>query len=103
MMEPPLWTPPTGTRGLIFDCDGTLADTMPVHYRAWTAVLNRYGIPFPEPRFYELGGVPTAQIIRILAEEYGVAVTDVDAMVGEKEAAFLANLDAIRPLEAVVA
>jgi beta-phosphoglucomutase family hydrolase len=101
--QPAVWTPPAGTRGLIFDCDGTLADTMPVHYRAWTAMLDRHGIPFPEARFYELGGVPTAQIIRILSAESGVPVTDVDAMVHEKEAAFLANLHMVRPLEAVVA
>lgn len=101
--QPAVWLPPAGTRGLIFDCDGTLADTMPVHYRAWTAMLTRHGIPFPETRFYELGGVPTAQIIRILSAEYGVPVTDVDAMVREKEAAFLANLHVVRPLEAVVA
>jgi len=102
-MSAPTWTPPAGTRGLIFDCDGTLADTMPAHYLAWTAMLGRHGIPFPETRFYELGGVPTAQIIRILAEETGVPVTDVDAMVAEKEAAFLTHLPAVRPLAAVVA
>ncbi|HYH66483.1 MAG TPA: HAD-IA family hydrolase, partial [Urbifossiella sp.] len=97
------WTAPPGTAGLIFDCDGTLADTMPAHYRAWTAMLGRHGIGFTEQRFYELGGVPTAQIIRILSAETGVPVTDVDAMVAEKEAAFLAHIHAIQPLEAVVA
>ena len=102
-MNDPNWTPPPGTRGLIFDCDGTLADTMPAHYRAWTAMLGRHGIPFTEERFYELGGVPTAQIIRILSAETGVPVAHVDAMVAEKEAAFLANIHAIAPLEAVVA
>src|SRR6478672_2408243 len=102
-MIDPTWTPPAGTRGLIFDCDGTLADTMPAHHRAWTAMLGRHGISFTEKRFYELGGVPTAQIIRILSAETGVPVTDVDAMVAEKEAAFLAHLHAIQPLEAVVA
>src|SRR5947199_10087113 len=101
--EQPFWTAPPGTCGLIFDCDGTLADTMPAHYVAWTTMLDRYGIPFPKSRFYELGGVPTAQIIHILAAEYGVPVNDVETMVREKEAAFLANLHAIRPLEAVVA
>ena len=102
-MNDPTWTPPAGTRGLIFDCDGTLADTMPAHYRAWTAMLGRHGIPFTESRFYELGGVPTAQIIRILSAETGVVVTDVDAMVVEKETEFLASIHAIEPLEAVVA
>ena len=85
MKRDTIWTPPAGTSGLIFDCDGTLADTMPAHYKAWTAMLGRHGIPFPEPRFYAMGGMPTAQIIRVLAGEVGVAVTDVDAMVFEKE------------------
>jgi beta-phosphoglucomutase family hydrolase len=98
-----VWTPPAGTAGLIFDCDGTLADTMPAHYKAWTSMLDRYGIPFPEERFYAMGGMPTARIIRVLATEVGVVVEDVDRMVHEKESAFLANLHAIRPLELVVA
>lgn len=98
-----IWTPPAGTRGLIFDCDGTLADTMPAHYRAWLAMLGRYCIPFPEERFYALGGMPTAQIIRLLAAEIGVAVTDVAAMVREKEEGFLQHLAAITPIEPVVA
>src|SRR5829696_9385634 len=96
------WTPPPGTTGLIFDCDGTLADTMPAHYKAWLAMLGRFGIPFPEPRFYAMGGMPTASIIRVLAGEVGVVVTDVDAMVLEKERTFLTYLDAVLPIESVV-
>ena len=100
---PHVWTPPPGTAGLIFDCDGTLADTMPAHYRAWTSMLDRYGIPFPEPRFYAMGGMPTAAIIHMLAAEAGLVVEDVGRMVHEKEAAFLESLHAVRPLELVVA
>lgn len=96
------WTPPPGTTGLIFDCDGTLADTMPAHYKAWLAMLGRYGIPFPETRFYAMGGMPTASIIRVLADEAGVIVTDVEAMVREKEQGFLTHLDAVTLIEPVV-
>jgi HAD superfamily hydrolase (TIGR01509 family) len=102
-MKPLIWSPPAGTLGLIFDCDGTLADTMPAHFVAWTKMLSRHGIPFPESRFYELGGVPTAQIIRILAHEANVRLADVDAMVREKETAFLESLAAIKPVVEVVA
>ena len=96
------WTPPPGTLGLIFDCDGTLADTMPAHYKAWLAMLGRFNIPFPEPRFYAMGGMPTAQIIRLLAADAGVPVTDVEAMVHEKEQGFLKQLDAVVAIEQVV-
>ncbi len=101
-MHTPTWTAPPGTAGLIFDCDGTLADTMPAHYRAWLALLGRLGIPFPEPRFYAMGGMPTASIIRVLAGEAGIAVPDVDSLVQEKEAFFLTHLDAITPIEPVL-
>jgi beta-phosphoglucomutase-like phosphatase (HAD superfamily) len=96
------WTAPPDTTGLIFDCDGTLADTMPAHYRAWLAMLGRFNISFPEPRFYAMGGMPTASIIRILAAEVGVVVTDVDAMVHEKEHRFLEHLGAITRIEPVL-
>jgi HAD superfamily hydrolase (TIGR01509 family) len=98
-----IWTPPPGTAGLIFDCDGTLADTMPAHYKAWTAMLGRFDIPFPEPRFYAMGGMPTASIIRVLAGEAGVVVTDVEAMVLEKEQLFLTHLEAVVPIRPVLA
>src|SRR5262245_29512979 len=56
---------------VIFDCDGTLADTMPLHYRAWVETLAARGAEFSEQLFYDLGGVPTADIVRILNERFG--------------------------------
>ncbi len=97
------WIPPAGTAALIFDCDGTLADTMPIHFRAWTAMLARHGIPFSETRFYQLGGMPTSKIIRLVADESGVAVDDVDAMVHEKEQMFLEFLPEVRGIDVVMA
>lgn len=35
--------------GYIFDCDGTLADSMPLHHQAWTHALNESGAPFDFP------------------------------------------------------
>ncbi|MFM1871369.1 MAG: hypothetical protein RL398_791 [Planctomycetota bacterium] len=97
------WTAPPHVKALIFDCDGTLADTMPAHFAAWTAMLTPYGIPFPEPRFYAMGGMPTSQIIRILANDAGVVVDDIAAMVEAKERLFLQHLDALAPIVPVVA
>jgi len=54
---------------LLFDCDGTLADTMPAHYRAWLTVTRAHGLAFDEDRFYALGGRPTRDIIATLARE----------------------------------
>lgn len=87
---------------LIFDCDGTLADTMPAHYRAWLEILLPHGIAFPEDRFYSMGGMPTGKIVEMLFGEAG-KVPDVALMVRQKEEAFLRSLGDIRPIEKVVA
>ena len=91
-------------QGFIFDLDGTLADTMPAHYRAWTAVAGRHGLTFPEDRFYSLGGVPTAKIAAMLVAEAGVGA-DPALVAREKERAYVDGLDepgAIRPVPAVI-
>ena len=87
-------------RGLVFDCDGTLVDTMPTHFKAWTSSLNQVGIPFPEDRFYSLGGVPAVTIIEMLAAEHGVRVNAVE-LAEEKEALFVSLSERSEPIAAV--
>jgi HAD superfamily hydrolase (TIGR01549 family) len=65
---------------LIFDCDGTLADTMPAHYRAWLEILRPHGIAFPEARFYSMGGMPTGKILERLFSDVG-KVPDIEKVV----------------------
>ncbi|MBN2575679.1 MAG: HAD-IA family hydrolase [Deltaproteobacteria bacterium] len=74
---------------------------MPAHYRAWVEILRPHGVGFPEDRFYALGGVPAAKIIEMLFAEAG-KVADVDLLTRQKEAAFLAHSDGIRPVAKVV-
>ena len=86
---------------LLFDCDGTLADTMPAHYRAWLHVTGAHGIAFDENRFYGLGGRPTRDILATLAREAGLEL-DLEHGVKEKEAAFLAQLDRVAAIDPVI-
>ncbi len=86
---------------LIFDCDGTLADTMPAHYRAWVEILQPFGISFPEDRFYAMGGMPTGKILERLFAEVG-QVPDVEALTLKKEEAFIEKIGEVRPIEKVV-
>ena len=71
-------------KGLIFDCDGTLADTMPLHWHAWQIVTQRHNLHFPEDRFYAFGGVPSRDILKLLAEEQGRSLDPI-AIAHEKE------------------
>ena len=89
-------------RGLIFDCDGTLADTMPLHWRAWHQVASHHGIEFPEERFYALGGVPSRDILKLLSEEQGLDI-DPLAVAREKEHAYLVMMSQVGPVPEVVA
>jgi len=87
---------------LVFDCDGTLVDTMPAHFLAWRATMSKHGIDFTEARFYELGGVPTQRIVAMLAREAGLML-DAAAIAHEKEEAYYALSDRIAAIEPVVA
>ena len=89
-------------RGLIFDFDGTLADTMPLHWRAWQVVRQRHPFDFTEDRFYALGGIPSRDILAALNREQGLSL-DAQVLAREKEDAYLALLEQIRPIEPIVA
>jgi len=77
--------------GFIFDLDGTLADSMPAHYQAWTLVAGRYGLSFPEDQFYRMGGVPTAKIAAQLVAAAGLTLDPV-AVAHEKEQLYVTSL-----------
>ena len=88
-------------KGIIFDCDGTLADTMPLHWRAWSEISSRHGIHFPEDRFYSLGGVPSRDILQLLREEQRLEI-DAIAVAKEKEIAYLDLMHQVGPIHEVV-
>src|SRR5262249_11750616 len=87
--------------GLIFDCDGTLAGTMPLHLLAGRKISARHGLRFPEERFYALGGVPSREILVMLNQEQGLSL-DPLAVAKEKELAYLELMHQAGPVHAVV-
>jgi HAD superfamily hydrolase (TIGR01509 family) len=61
-------------RAYLFDCDGTIVDSMPLHYIAWTAALAEWNAVFPEDLFYAWGGKPGVEIITTLNTMQGLAM-----------------------------
>lgn len=53
-------------KAYLFDCDGTIVDSMPLHYIAWKTALAEWNCPFPEDLFYAWGGKPVDEIISTL-------------------------------------
>jgi len=90
-------------QGLIFDADGTLIDTMPLHYLAWRETVQAVGAHFPEALFYELAGVPSDKIAKILNEKFGYHL-DPQRTASDKERLFLKSyLPRAKAIEPVVA
>ncbi|WP_297091469.1 beta-phosphoglucomutase family hydrolase [uncultured Draconibacterium sp.] len=88
-------------KGLIFDLDGTLADTMPVHFVAYQKILGKYGVDYSAKMFLSLAGVPAVETIERINEVYG---TDLNAKeVGhEKEAEYERMMHQMKPIEPVI-
>ncbi|WP_433533559.1 HAD family hydrolase [Micromonospora sp. CA-263727] len=79
---------PTGEfQAYLFDCDGTIVDSMPLHYTAWRQTLDEWSCPFPEEVFYAWAGRPTADIVAELNEQHGLDMP-VEAVVADREARF---------------
>ena len=89
--------------GAIFDCDGTLADTMPLHYLAWRETLDALGLHdvFPESQFYAWGGTPAKEILERLNVLHGLTL-DASQVAHEKEVNYYCLIPQVQPIPAVV-
>jgi beta-phosphoglucomutase-like phosphatase (HAD superfamily) len=98
----PFTFPATGFDAVIFDCDGTLVDSMPAHFEAWCEALALYGAGgiFKEDVFFAMGGRPTLDIVVELNDEYNLKL-DPAAVALAKRAAFLKRLSTITLIEEV--
>ncbi len=72
-------------KAYLFDCDGTIVDSMPLHYVAWKTVLAEWGCEFDEELFYSWGGMPVAEIIAALNVRQGLSMP-ADEIAKRKEA-----------------
>jgi beta-phosphoglucomutase family hydrolase len=75
-------------KGIVFDMDGTLIDSMGAHNKAWQQTCEHYDYPFESEYIHNLGGVPTREIAGLMNEKYGFK-HDVDEVTETKRQAFL--------------
>jgi len=89
--------------GYIFDCDGTLIDTMPLHFRAWDEALRALGskTPLPLDLFYSYGGVPTRRVAELFVAQFALEAEPA-RLFALKEERFVAMLQEVRLIEPVV-
>jgi len=96
--------PTDGFDAVIFDCDGTLVDSMPAHFSAWCEALALYGAGgvFKEDVFLAMGGRPTRDIVVELNDEYDLHL-DPEAVAFAKREAFLKRIETITLIDEVAA
>ena len=88
-------------RAYLFDCDGTIVDSMPLHYIAWKTAFAEWNCPFPEDLFYSWGGKPTREIIATLNEMHGLAMP-VEALAEHKEEIYFTLLPRLKAIPEVL-
>ena len=82
-------------KDIFFDLDGTLVDSMPLHYKAWRKALARAGAPesvFREDEFYSCGGKSANDVVYFLNERYGL-VLDAESTAADKRRIYLEMLE----------
>jgi beta-phosphoglucomutase family hydrolase len=89
-----------GIKGLIFDLDGTIADTMPAHFIAWRDTLKKHRIDFTIDLFMELAGIPLYGTVEKLNEMFNKSIDPVQ-MGEEKEDIFRATIHKTKVIEPV--
>ncbi len=89
------------TKGLIFDMDGTLSDSLPVHVETWNKVGEKYGFVFDPQIIYELTGRPTIEFAKRIISQYGVSEKP-EVLVDLKQEAFWNLAHLLNPIEEIV-
>lgn len=90
-------------KGLIFDFDGTLLDTMPLHYRAWQEIVQAEGGNFPEKLFHQLAGAPNSKVIQTLNQTLGYHLNSKTISVKKEKLFVETYLPQAQPIAPVVA
>ena len=93
--------PPGSFKAYLFDCDGTIADSMPVHYVAWKRALSEWNCEFSEDLFYAWGGMPIAEIIATLNQKQQLNMP-VEHVARQKEEYYLEILPQVKAVPEVL-
>jgi HAD superfamily hydrolase (TIGR01509 family) len=93
--------PDRAFKAYLFDCDGTIVDSMPLHYLAWNKALAEWRCEFAESLFYAWGGMPVAEIIATLNRDQGLSMPVEDVRT-RKEAYYLEQLGRLQAVPEVL-
>lgn len=67
-------TIPKHIKALIFDLDGTLADSMPIHVESWVRAGKDMGVDITEALVNEYAGTPGIPLVEVLNERFNWSI-----------------------------
>jgi HAD superfamily hydrolase (TIGR01509 family) len=89
-------------KAILWDMDGVLADTSPLHFATWEQVLTEQGIPFDRQKFHHIYGLKNHDLLPYLAGK-PLDPQWIERIAAQKELAFrLALPGRLFPLPGVV-
>ena len=88
-------------KAYLFDCDGTIADSMPLHYMAWNRALSEWNCSLREELFYAWGGMPIVEIIDKLNRDQGLRMP-VEEVARRKEELYFEILPQLKAVPEVL-
>jgi len=88
-------------KALIFDLDGTLSDSLPVHIATWNSLGETFGFIFENHILHEMTGMPTIAFAKRLVDENNLAISP-EELVKHKQTAFWNSVGLLKPIDLVV-
>jgi HAD superfamily hydrolase (TIGR01509 family) len=87
-------------KALVFDCDGTLADTLPVHFQAWLASLKAVGADITKDWYYRYCGTSANEMLQILKNSFGYQF-DSESVIADRQKHYQSLIDTVKDIQAV--
>jgi beta-phosphoglucomutase-like phosphatase (HAD superfamily) len=88
-------------KAYLFDCDGTIVNSMPLHHYAWKQTLAAWNCEYPEELFYQWGGLPISEIAQRLSEMYSIDLP-IEEICDRKESLYYENLARLEGIPEVI-
>jgi len=88
-------------KALIFDCDGTLVDSMPIHNYAWETAIKANGAEFNFEFFDSVKGMKSVDIVPLFNKTFGTNLIT-QKVIEAKHRVFYEKLPQLKAIDPVI-
>ena len=85
-------------QAVIFDLDGVIIDSEPIHDEAHRIVFRTHDLPVPETIFPSFKGITERKVFERVVSEFGTDTHDADALMAAKERVMTHLIDRMQPI-----